>query len=106
MVTQEQIKELIEKIVSEYEPEKIYLFGSYADGNVNKDSDIDLLVIKEVNESRTKRIIDLKTRLLKYKFNFPLDLLVYTEEEMRNENLGKFSFIYDVLNNGKVLYER
>jgi len=106
MITENQINELVDKIIAEYEPEKIILFGSYSDGNANIDSDVDLLVIKDSQESRNKRIADLKMRLLKYRFMFPMDLLVYTNNELINENFGRFSFIYNVLKNGKVLYER
>lgn len=106
MISKEQITELVDKIVAEYEPEKIFLFGSYADGNADSDSDIDLLIIKDSPEPRTNRIAELKMRLLKYKFKFPVDFLVYTKREIDAENLGRFSFIYNILNSGKVLYER
>ena len=36
------ISKMVEKIVKEYHPEKIILFGSYAYGNPSKDSDVDL----------------------------------------------------------------
>jgi uncharacterized protein len=106
MISENQINELVNKIISEYQPEKIILFGSYSDGNANIDSDVDLLVIKDSQESRNQRTAELKMRLLKYKFMFPMDLLVYTNNELINENFGKFSFIYNVLKTGKVLYER
>ena len=41
-----QILEIAEKIKREYKPDKIILFGSYAYGNPDKDSDIDFLIIK------------------------------------------------------------
>ena len=106
MISEQQISELVNKIVSEYSPEKIVLFGSYAEGNADVDSDLDLLVIKESILSRTGRIVDLKSRLLKYKIMFPIDLLVYTNKELKDENFGKFSFIANVLRTGRVLYER
>ena len=36
MVTQEQIQQLVNEIAEGYKPEKIYLFGSYANGTPNK----------------------------------------------------------------------
>ncbi|MBM2817020.1 MAG: hypothetical protein HW421_3782 [Ignavibacteria bacterium] len=106
MISENQLKELVDKIVKEYHPEKILLFGSYSDGSANNDSDLDLLVIKESHESRSNRIADLRMRLLKYKFEFPIDVLVYTNKELQDENLGRFSFIYNVLKSGKVVYEQ
>lgn len=39
--------ELVAKIVSAVDPLKIILFGSYAYGRPGKDSDIDLVIIKD-----------------------------------------------------------
>jgi predicted nucleotidyltransferase len=46
-VERKVIDVLAERIQSRYRPEKIILFGSYAWGKPNKDSDIDLLIIKK-----------------------------------------------------------
>ena len=51
MVIQEQIDEIKRRIVENFKPEKIILFGSYADGNPKEDSDLDLLIIKDSNYS-------------------------------------------------------
>ena len=45
MISQEKIKEVIDRIVKNINPEKIILFGSYASGNPGEDSDLDILVI-------------------------------------------------------------
>jgi predicted nucleotidyltransferase len=47
MLTEKQIQEIIQTIVEGYDPEKIYIFGSYVNGTPNKDSDPDICVIKE-----------------------------------------------------------
>ena len=48
------IEEIVRRIVSIAQPEKIILFGSYAYGNPDADSDIDLLVIKPGIKSKTE----------------------------------------------------
>jgi predicted nucleotidyltransferase len=45
MSIQEQIEEIIKRMVSNIKPEKIILFGSYAYGTPTEDSDLDLLVV-------------------------------------------------------------
>ena len=40
------ISQIVDKIIREYQPKKIILFGSYAYGEPNEDSDIDLLIVK------------------------------------------------------------
>ena len=48
MIDNSTISNLVNKIASNANPDKIYLFGSYATGMANEDSDIDLLVIKKL----------------------------------------------------------
>ena len=47
MVTQEQINEIIKEIVENFKPQKVILFGSYANGTPTEESDLDLLIIKD-----------------------------------------------------------
>ena len=49
------IQEVVERIKTEYQPEKIILFGSYAYGTPNEDSDIDLLIVKDTDKGRVDR---------------------------------------------------
>jgi uncharacterized protein len=44
-VLPKQLDEMVERLVRSFQPEQIILFGSYAYGEPNEDSDIDLLVI-------------------------------------------------------------
>ena len=88
------------------EPDKIILFGSYSTDLANKHSDLDLLIIKDSEKSRIERGLEIKKLLRKYKMCFAIDLLIYTPEELEQENFGKNSFINNVLEEGKVVYER
>jgi len=106
MLTKEEIERIIHSIRNEYEPDKIILFGSYSTGLANEDSDLDLLIIKDSDKTRIERGIEIKKLLRKYKMCFPIDLLIYTPNELMQENLGKNSFINNVLKDGKVVYER
>lgn len=44
MLSQSQIKEVIIKTAEKYPIKSVSLFGSYADGNANEDSDVDLMI--------------------------------------------------------------
>ena len=55
MISQEKINEAINRIVKNINPEKIILFGSYASGNPSEDSDLDILIIKEMRMPRYKK---------------------------------------------------
>ena len=104
-VTPELIQYVCEQIVWLVDPEKVILFGSRARGDYQEDSDLDLLVIVDSPESRrvlTDRINRFFMRRL-----FEMDVLVRTAEEVERDVADHNPFyIYHILNQGKVLYER
>ena len=102
-ILEQKLKEVTDKIIKEFQPEEIILFGSWAWGNLGPDSDADLLVVKESNKSR--RDLQQELSSLLFPRSIALDILVYTPAELeksinRNRNL----FIEDIVRNGKVLY--
>jgi predicted nucleotidyltransferase len=103
MVTQAQINEIIKRIVENYNPERVIVFGSYAKGRATEDSDLDLLIIKDTNIPRYKRGREVRKYLRGLKV--PIDLIVYTEDEIQNWRHVKTAFITTVMKEGRVLYE-
>lgn len=99
-----EIKELTKKIIKQANPKKVILFGSYAWGNPGPDSDFDFFVVQKSKESRRNR--QLKLRRLLLDFDMPADILSYTPEEIDNRLAIKDFFIRDILNRGKVIYEK
>jgi predicted nucleotidyltransferase len=104
MIEKDKISEIVKKIASGYNPDKIILFGSYATGNPNEDSDLDLFVIKDTDLPRPQRTVQVRRML--YGSMIPIDLIIFTPEEIEESKENKFSFVYEVLNTGKTLYER
>lgn len=104
MIGKGKISEIVKKIASGYNPDKIILFGSYAIGNPNENSDLDLFVVKETDFPRPQRTVQVRKML--YGSMVPMDLIVYTPKEIEESKENIYSFVYEVLNNGIVLYER
>ncbi len=103
-VTEEILAEIVRRIVNKLDPEQIILFGSYAYGTPNQDSDIDLLVIMETNLTHAYRALEV-SRLIRPR-PFPVDIIVKTSTEVRNAlEKGDF-FIEEILARGRVLYEQ
>ena len=98
------IRAITDKIVREYKPEKIILFGSYAWGTPHEDSDVDLLIVKNSRKRRIDRERELRTKL--YGNKFPaMDVLVYTSQELNEKiRLDRNLFLEDIVNNGIILY--
>ncbi len=96
-----QIERLAQQIATRFDPERIYLFGSYAYGQPTPDSDVDLMVIMVADDvlqqaSAIRAAVD---------FDFPLDLLVRTPTYFAERlALGDF-FIEQITYHGKVLYD-
>ena len=102
MVSDKDLNKVVSRIVEFYQPEKIILFGSYAQGNPNENSDLDLILIKETNEPALDRAEGIH-KALRDLF-LPMDILVYTPSEISKDKDRKFTFIHDVLKTGKILY--
>jgi len=105
MITESQINDVVYKIANFYQPEKIILFGSYATQTANENSDLDLLIVKNSNLPRPQRNIEIWKELRKEKYYFPIDILVYTHSEIEKEKKSKYTFVYEALNKGKIVYE-
>jgi len=104
MISQQKIDELIRRIVDNIHPQKIVLFGSYADGTATDDSDLDLLILRETEKPMNHRARDILrlTRGMK----IAVDVIVYTENEVNRWRENPNSFISEVFKKGKVLYEQ
>lgn len=99
---QRELKIITKRIIKEYKPEKIILFGSFAYGKPTRASDIDLFIIKKTKKNRIERT---KEVLLMIDNKVPFEPVVYTPEEVkRRKKQGDF-FVEDIFSKGKVLYE-
>lgn len=102
----QKIKEITEKIVKEFKPEKIILFGSYAWGKPGPDSDVDLLIIKDTKKKLGREVASEISSFI-FPRPFPLDIIVYNSREIKKKvSQDRNLFLEDVINNGKMLYAR
>jgi len=104
MIDKLLILQIVYRIALNIQPDKIYLFGSYATGQANEDSDIDLLIIKETAEERVKRSLEIQKLLIGTKL--PADIVVYTNAEFEAEKQKPYSFINSAIQEAQLLYER
>ena len=100
----ETLPSAIERIVAEIRPEKVVLFGSYAYGDPTPGSDVDLLIILETDAPSKERSWTVSRLLLPRPF--PVDILVKTPQEVERALVKGDFFMREILERGKVLYER
>ena len=98
------IDAIVKRLVAEYAPEKIILFGSYAHGTPGPDSDIDLLIIKDPPERFLDRWTAVHRILTGTHAHIPLEPLVLTPREIDERLSVHDQFIEEILDRGKVLY--
>ena len=99
-----ELARILPIIIDKYQPEKIFLLGSLATGEVHECSDIDLVIIKAVDEHFWMRPLGLKTIL---DSNLATDLFIYRPEEFeRMQQAGHYFVTDEIFGKGKMLYER
>jgi len=99
------LQDITERLVKEFQPERILLFGSYAWGKPDKDSDLDLLVIVSQSDLSPTRRAARAHRCLQG-LNVSKDVLVRTRAEVDRFRHVPASLEHQVLKRGTVLYER
>jgi|SRR3989339_246869 len=98
------VNDVVNRLIEYYKPEKIILYGSSSTESREKDSDVDLLIVKDTDRRLVERQIEVESilsdRLL------PLDIIVYTPKEVRFLYSIGSPFIEEVMGKGRLLYMR
>jgi len=99
-----EVDRLIKVVKSEYAPEKIILFGSYVSGKITKHSDVDFFIVKKTTMPRIERQRKVSSIIKDRKI--PVDIIVLTPKEFQNRAKIRNSFVYNIVNTGKLVYEK
>jgi uncharacterized protein len=97
------ILDITDRLVQEFNPENIFLFGSHIWGTPNADSDLDLLVILSSSDISSRQRSTLAYRCLR-DIPYPLDILVKTRAEIEKFAQVPQSLEHQILFKGKCLY--
>lgn len=105
--TIQDIREILGPALADSEAGKAVAFGSYARGEADERSDLDMLIVADTDKRFLQRIEDYwpvfrAWRRLRKGF----DLLVYAPDEISNMLAIGNTFIHQVLSEGVVVYER
>ena len=103
-ITPQKVETAIKKIIAVSQPKKLILFGSYISGTINRNSDLDFLVITG-DDIKNPRKESIRIRRSLKGIQMPIDILVVPESKM--EKVAKVpGLIYrEALTKGKVVYE-
>jgi len=93
-----KLKDLAQVLRRKFSASKIIVFGSFARGDLNEGSDIDLIIVGDFKAKFHKRIQDVIGLT-----DLPIEPLCYTEEEFRTMMANKNSFISEVMKDGVMI---
>ena len=98
------IADLVKAIVAGYSPERIILFGSFAYGEPDEGSDIDLLIIKDTEEPFLDRMFAVRRLVRELHLRVGFDPIIVTPAELEQRlNIGD-QFLAEACQRGKTLY--
>lgn len=103
MIDKKKINEVVNCLVSVYSPSAIYVFGSYAWGQPQESSDLDLLVVVESSDEKSYRR-PVKGYHALFDLKVPTDLLVTTREEFEQRANKVPTLFYKIKNEGSLVY--
>ena len=93
------LQEMTRRLVAEFQPTQIFLFGSHAWGQPTEDSDVDLLVIVPSSE-KSPRERRLQARRCLRDLSTPKDILVETQAEVERANCIYTTLESEILERG------
>jgi len=105
------IEEMTEKLKA-LKPYQVILFGSYANGNPTRDSDIDVVVVLDsddfvkTHKEKMDRRRPVREAVMEIRYKIPMDILVYSKAEINYLRKEGYGFVKEIDNTGKVLYEK
>ena len=103
MISNDAIAQAVRILVDAAKPIKVILFGSYATGNAQDDSDVDLLVVER--GLRNKRAEMVRLRNLVRPLRIPVDIIVVSEDEFRDWAHLTGTVLHWAATEGRVMHE-
>src|SRR6476661_7560165 len=101
-ITPEAIGAVVRQIVEQFHPEKVILFGSYAYGVPDEDSDVDLLVVMDVAGNTLRAAARISASI---DHPFPLDITVFEPAQLDASVQRGGVFATEVSTRGIILHE-
>jgi predicted nucleotidyltransferase len=102
MISREEIQAFVDQVVERFRPSKVILFGSYAYGKPNADSDVDLMVVMRHRGSNLQAAGKIRLACPR---KFAMDLIVQSPAKVRGRIKRGDVFMNEVISRGVVLYD-
>ena len=104
MTTEATISSMVDRIVGQFQPSRVVLFGSHARGTASAWSDVDLLVV--MGDETDKRAAAVEMRRSLGDMPASKDIVVTTPAEIARRGSVVGTVLHTALREGRVVYER
>lgn len=102
MLTENDIRRVVGRIVTGYGPLVVGTFGSYAVGVARPESDLDLFVIKSTPQASADR--RRSVRRLLFGMLHPFDVHVFTPQEFEDTAYEELSFAWIIVRQARIYH--
>lgn len=101
-VDESLLNEIVRRVLTVAQPDRIILFGSAATGRMTKDSDIDLLIVETAPVNTHDRSVEIRRAL--GKIGYPVDVIVMPTERFERTRTIIGGIAHPATKYGRVLY--
>ena len=102
MISDHTIDEAVATLIAAANPQQILLFGSYARGTANEDSDLDFMVVQSEVTDRAGEMVRLRRALRPLRIS--VDVLVVSSDELARYGREAGSVYWWALKEGRVMH--
>jgi predicted nucleotidyltransferase len=103
MIPEKTIQEAVERLVEAANPEKIFLFGSYARGDIDEQSDLDFLIVQKEIKNRRQQTVYLQDILRPMRI--PVDIVLVSEDTFQEWKNISGTIFYEAKQEGILCYD-
>ena len=98
-----EINELRDSFIKQLSPKRIYLFGSFAKGTANQESDFDFYIVVNDGETDMPGLTASAYKAIRHKHSRPVDIIVGTESRFE-ERKNAFTLENEIVKTGVLIY--